>query len=122
MKKSIGARIKELRIKAGLTQDQLGEKVGVKKAAINKYENGTIENIKRSMQILLADALHTDPVRLFYPEYASDVSFDLSDDERKLIEDFRRLTDEDREEIAEIINLKLQKSKYQEKENSVTIA
>ena len=32
-------RIKELRIKKGITQDELGAMLGVKKAAVSKYEN-----------------------------------------------------------------------------------
>lgn len=42
----IGKRIKELRIAHNLTQEQLGEMLGVKKAAIQKYESSEIVNIK----------------------------------------------------------------------------
>lgn len=68
MNNEVGKRIKELRTSLGMTQEELGEKVGVKKAAINKYEKGIVENIKREMQISLAKALNTDPASLFYPE------------------------------------------------------
>ena len=57
----IGSRIKELRTSLGLTQEELGDLIGVKKAAINKYESGLVKNIKRDMQARLAEALHTDP-------------------------------------------------------------
>lgn len=40
--------IKYLREKNNLTQEELATKLGLKKAAINKYENGTVENIKKS--------------------------------------------------------------------------
>ena len=40
----MGNRIRDLRIAAGLTQEQLGEKVGLQKSAIAKYENGKTEN------------------------------------------------------------------------------
>ncbi len=43
----MGDRIRSLRKKAGMTQDELGEKLGVKKAAVNKYETGDVENIPR---------------------------------------------------------------------------
>lgn len=56
-----GQRIKNLRIQLGFTQEELGQKIGVKKAAIQKYENGTVENIKRSKIKLLADVLNTTP-------------------------------------------------------------
>jgi len=42
---SPGARIKELRTLAGMSQEELGRRVGVQRAAINKYEKGTVENI-----------------------------------------------------------------------------
>lgn len=43
---TIGKRIRDLRMKKGLTQEELGELLGVKKAAVQKYENGTIVNLK----------------------------------------------------------------------------
>lgn len=42
---SPGERIKELRLLAEMSQDELGKRVGVQRAAINKYEKGTVENI-----------------------------------------------------------------------------
>ena len=42
---SPGARIKELRTLAGMSQEELGGRVGVQRAAINKYEKGAVENI-----------------------------------------------------------------------------
>ncbi|MBR2620095.1 MAG: helix-turn-helix domain-containing protein [Firmicutes bacterium] len=50
-------KIKQLRIAKGLSQEALGEMVGVKKAAINKYETGRVINIKRSTLQKLATAL-----------------------------------------------------------------
>lgn len=41
----IGTRIKDLRKLAGLSQEELGRRVGVQRAAINKYEKGTVTNI-----------------------------------------------------------------------------
>ena len=57
----MGERIKELRIIKGYTQEELGKMLGIKKAAIQKYENGDVENIKRSKIKLLADALGVTP-------------------------------------------------------------
>lgn len=42
---SPGTRIKELRTLSGMSQEELGRRVGVQRAAINKYEKGTVENI-----------------------------------------------------------------------------
>lgn len=40
-----GTRIKELRLLAGMSQEELGKRVGVQRAAINKYEVGSVTNI-----------------------------------------------------------------------------
>ncbi len=40
-----GTKIKELRRLSGISQEELGRRVGVQRAAINKYEKGTVENI-----------------------------------------------------------------------------
>ena len=57
-------KIKTLRIEKGLSQEALGALVGVKKAAINKYETGRVVNIKRSTLQKLADALGVLPADL----------------------------------------------------------
>lgn len=45
---NMGERIKQLRKEKGLTQEELGKYIGVKKAAIMKYEKGNVKNMKRS--------------------------------------------------------------------------
>ena len=61
---TMGERIKQLRLAAGLSQEELGSKVGVQKAAIHKYENGLVVNLKRAMIDKLAKALYTTPAYL----------------------------------------------------------
>jgi transcriptional regulator with XRE-family HTH domain len=41
----IGERIKYLRTLADMSQEELGNRVGVQRAAINKYEKGSVTNI-----------------------------------------------------------------------------
>ena len=62
--KSTGERIKTLRQSLSMTQKELGDAIGVKTAAINKYETGTVVNLKRSTIQNLAKALHTSPTYL----------------------------------------------------------
>ena len=54
-------RIKECRLKYGLTQEELANKLGLKKSAIAKYENGRIENIKRSIIEEMANIFECNP-------------------------------------------------------------
>ncbi len=56
----IGARIKQLRERRGLTLEQVGEYVGVNKATVQRYETGEID-IKRNVAIKLAEVLHAEP-------------------------------------------------------------
>jgi Zn-dependent peptidase ImmA (M78 family)/transcriptional regulator with XRE-family HTH domain len=53
---AIGERIKAARITTGLSQDDLGKKLGITKMAISKYENGVITP-KSGIVIALAKAL-----------------------------------------------------------------
>ena len=46
------------------TQEEVAEKVGVKKSAVAKWENGRVSEIKRSNLKKLADALEIDPNQL----------------------------------------------------------
>jgi len=57
----IGERIKTLREDAGLTQEELGERLGIQKAAVHKYEKGTVKNIKRKTILELARIFDTSP-------------------------------------------------------------
>ena len=59
-----GDIIKNRRIELGLTQEELGEKIGVQKSAIAKYENGTVENLKRSVIAKLAEVLQLSPLQI----------------------------------------------------------
>lgn len=52
-----GARIKQARLAAGLTQKELADRVGVKFAAIHKYESGLVVNLKRETVTALARTL-----------------------------------------------------------------
>ena len=53
--------IKRLRKERGLTQEQLGQIIGVQKSAIAKYESGRVENLKRSSIEKLAKFFDVSP-------------------------------------------------------------
>lgn len=65
---SLGMKIKQLRQSKGLTQEQLGELIGVKKSAIAKYENNRVENLKRATIQKLADIFEVPPSFFFNEE------------------------------------------------------
>jgi transcriptional regulator with XRE-family HTH domain len=90
-------KIRQLRIEKGLSQEALGELVGVKKAAINKYETGRVVNIKKSMLVKLADALGVLPAALLDDVDGQAV---YSSDEQCLIELYRKLNETGRQKIV----------------------
>lgn len=54
-------RIKEKRLELGLTQEELGKMIGTQRAAVNKYESGLVENMKRSTIKQLSLIFNVDP-------------------------------------------------------------
>ena len=62
----MGEYIKELRTNKGLTQEELGKMLNppVNRGAVNKWEKGTVENIKRSHILQLAKIFNVRPYDL----------------------------------------------------------
>lgn len=58
---SMGEIIKILRLKAGLTQEELGTHLGVQKSAVRKWEKGAVENIKRTTIQAMAELFEVTP-------------------------------------------------------------
>lgn len=57
-------RIKERRLAMNYTQEELAQRLGLQKSAIAKYENGRVENIKRSIIALMSEVLECSPTYL----------------------------------------------------------
>ena len=79
-----GARIKRARKAAGLTQTELAQKIGVKCAAIHKYESGLVVNLKRDTIDNLATALNVKPSYLLCIDEESPA---ISEDDKALLEE-----------------------------------
>lgn len=61
---TMGEYIKKLREEKGWSQDELGQQVGVNRAAVQKWEKGTVENIKRSTIKKLSQVFGVSPCDL----------------------------------------------------------
>ena len=57
----MGERIKALRVEKGWSQEELGRMVGLQRAAINKYEKGNVENMKRSVIKRMSELFEVSP-------------------------------------------------------------
>ena len=90
-----GAKIKQLRESLDMTQEDLGKLLGVKKAAINKYETGTVVNLKRSTIENLCNIFNVTPQYLLSDSDLSQPSssMQLTEQEEILVENFHRLSD-----------------------------
>lgn len=60
----IGQRIKAIRVKQGMSIDELAQILGKNRTTIYRYENGEIENLPLSILDSLADALNTTPANI----------------------------------------------------------
>jgi len=58
---NIGEYIKQLRIDKGLSQEELGKIVGVQRAAVQKWESGVVQNLKRNTIQKLASYFDVSP-------------------------------------------------------------
>lgn len=100
---NIGDRIREARLAKGLTQEQLGEMLGVKRSAIAKYEKGRVVNIKRSTLKKISDILGIRPSELIFEEIQknddiSDIVIKLRTDD-EFLELVKTLNSLDKEKI-----------------------
>lgn len=101
---TMGERIKEARIKAGMTQSELADKVGVKFAAIHKYENGLVVNLKRETIFALAKALDVKPSYLMCvdQEELPEEVVNADEDIVILSRAAKKMTPEDRQKLIEM--------------------
>lgn len=105
---NMGERIRNLRKAKGLTQEELGKYIGVKKSAIMKYEKGEVQNMKRSSIEVLSKLFNVSPSYLMCLE-----DNNQSDNEHSLVIDTSGFSDEDIEYLKkqiEYLKFKNQKS------------
>lgn len=85
---TIGEKIRARRIELNMTTEELGEKIGVQRSAVSKYEKGRVELKAKQIQ-KIAKALDVLPVDLLY-----DIDQNLSNDEERLITAYRQASEE----------------------------
>ena len=105
---TIGQKIKEARKRKGITQEDLGNIVGVQKSAIAKYESGRVVNIKRSTLQKIASALNIRPSELVFEDTPKEsASFHvrvISDMElMSTLKDYYKLTQDNQKIVRDLI-------------------
>lgn len=111
---TMGDRIKYLREKHNMTQDELGELLGVQKSAIRKYEKGSVENIKRTSIKKMSEHFGVSPAWLmgFDGEQQNETTFTVSSDLQELCGLIEQLDAVDRAEIKGTVKQMLKSEKY----------
>lgn len=61
---TFGEKMRMLRLQQKLTLEEVGERVGVGKSTVRKWESGQIANMRRDKIALVAKALNTTPAYL----------------------------------------------------------
>jgi transcriptional regulator with XRE-family HTH domain len=60
---SLGSRLRERRQQLGLTLEEVAQAVGVSKSTVQKWESGTIEDMRLTKAAGLAKVLKVSPLR-----------------------------------------------------------
>lgn len=108
---SIGEKIKSARIAKGMTQEELGEILGVQRSAIAKYENGRVVNIKRSTLKKISNVLGIRPSELIYEEIEKNpagiaekhLDLILDEDINEIFDDFKLLDDSQKKIVKDLV-------------------
>lgn len=75
---NIGSLIKKLRTEHGFSQEELGSMLGVQRAAVQKWESGTVKNLKRETLKKLSEIFNVPPSSFIdedYTNYDNVISF-----------------------------------------------
>lgn len=110
---NIGDKIRAARIAKGMTQEELGQILGVQKSAIAKYEKGRVVNIKRSTLKKISDVLGIRPSELIFeegiqtnPTAMAELHFEILMDEDfvGMFEEFQSLNESKRKIVKDLVH------------------
>lgn len=94
--------IRMLRIQRGITQEELGNVLGVQKSAIRKYESGMVENIPRSSIKKMAEFFNVSPSYLMGWQEETPTP-ELSEGERVWLELYRKVSPDIRATLVMLV-------------------
>ena len=101
---TIGDKIRLHRKALGLTQTELGEKLGVKTNAVSKWECGRVDDIPTSKIKAMAKLFDVQPSYLIDEKQPAPTNEgELNAEDKRLLTMIHNLSQEDRERIVAII-------------------
>ena len=95
---TMGKRIYMKRTENGMTMKQLADKLGVQTSAINKYEKGAVENIKRKTIEDMAKIFGCSPSWIMGFDADMDITVKADNDLNTLVEIYNDMTTEQKQE------------------------
>lgn len=102
-------RIKNRRLSLELSYQDLSDATGISKSTLQRYETGFIKKVPINQMEVLAKALHVTPAYLMGWEESSPTPLPLTQQEETHIKKYRQLDADGKEEIDDLIDVKLAK-------------
>lgn len=110
-----GERLKSLRKELRLSQESFGEKVGIKKAAVSKLENGENPASERTVKLICTEfkvnyLWLTEGIGPVFSDYEGAIldelteNFHLDETDREIVRAFLEMSDEERKTIKQMIH------------------
>lgn len=103
---SVGDRIKRIRKELGLSVEDICLRLNKSKATIYRYESDQIENMSIAVLEPIAKALNVSPSYLMGWDNPADTA-KIGDDLLKVVEDFKKLKEEDKDFVLKTMRLML---------------
>ena len=94
---TIGEKIHDLRVRNGMTMEDLAREIGVQRSAVNKYEKGLVINLKRSTIASLCRVFSVPS------SYFLDEDDQLTSEEHQLITAYRAADDRARQDALKTL-------------------
>lgn len=113
-------RLKESRTNAGLTQEQLSEKLGIAKSTLSGYESGNREPSIATVAKIL-DILDVDANYLYQDEVEKITNVVINIEEKTILEKYRALDEHGREMVDFTLEKEYERSEsLKEPQNNIT--
>ena len=117
----IGERIRALRLDAGMTQEELAQRIGLKKQNISRYENSRVEpNIRTAKRIAEALGVSLEEMAVGVTVSETPISSDLeqdssaailTEDEQELLAKYQQLTELNKGRVLQQIDTLIESQK-----------
>jgi len=114
-------RIKERRLKLEMSYQDLSDATQISKSTLQRYETGYIKKVPINQIEILAKALHTTPSYLMGWDAPHSPSLSLTQQEETHIKKYRQLDADGKEEIDDLIDVKLAKLQRKAEEDAESL-